>query len=574
MDMGSAKKLIKRIALAIFLLAVFAVCVKCMAFSPTIRSFNGGDVGPHIESRMEFKKYQSSMRTIENMLVTPQGPVQRRPGTYFVASANGSQGIVLAWSPGGAVADYPQLQNITESYVSNRIANIFDNIEVVDPQGTTAITNEAELLDIGVGVPLGGSYYLTTDIVVSGIKTEALIGPSGNYFSGTFDGRGYKITYVLDDGGQGVNNGLFHGLKDGALVQNLLIDATMTVARVSAILAGLKDNEETSPVNIKNVHTRGTITILNTWAQGTSGAKDEPQHISGFISLYQGGVGSELNVTDCTSNVAITWSASNSIVRNTAGFTSGNVQDYATFINCHSAGSITLNVTTYGATDTSGFISGPGDNSFFSKCSSNVTIVTNGGNIGGFAASADGTGSYSECFALGDVTSGDSFYTGGFVSDDPAAPTFTDCYAKGDVTCNHDSLNFGGGFVGSSEGTFANCYSIGLLTSTSFTGGFSGEDFSTTTNSFWDTETSGEATTDGDAVGKTTALMKTQATFEDAGWDFDTIWVMGSTAVPTNDTVDFSDNGNIRLIPFEISTDDSYVLEFGTSYLRFYREGA
>jgi len=34
------------------------------------------------------------------------------------------------------------------------------------------------------------------------------------------------------------------------------------------------------------------------------------------------------------------------------------------------------------------------------------------------------------------------------------------------------------------------------------------------------------------------------------------------------------DAGKIRLIPFEFSTDDAYILEFGDNYLRFYRNGA
>lgn len=40
---------------------------------------------------------------------------------------------------------------------------------------------------------------------------------------------------------------------------------------------------------------------------------------------------------------------------------------------------------------------------------------------------------------------------------------------------------------------------------------------------FWDTQTSGMITSDG-GIGKTTAQMKTQSTFTDAGWDFDNVW--------------------------------------------------
>jgi hypothetical protein len=47
------------------------------------------------------------------------------------------------------------------------------------------------------------------------------------------------------------------------------------------------------------------------------------------------------------------------------------------------------------------------------------------------------------------------------------------------------------------------------------------------THSFWDVETSGQ-TTSADGTGKTTSEMKTQATFTDAGWNFDDIWAIAS----------------------------------------------
>jgi hypothetical protein len=50
-----------------------------------------------------------------------------------------------------------------------------------------------------------------------------------------------------------------------------------------------------------------------------------------------------------------------------------------------------------------------------------------------------------------------------------------------------------------------------------------GNNNSSVNNSFWDTETSGQATSAG-GTGKTTAEMQTESTFTDAGWDFTTVW--------------------------------------------------
>jgi hypothetical protein len=44
-------------------------------------------------------------------------------------------------------------------------------------------------------------------------------------------------------------------------------------------------------------------------------------------------------------------------------------------------------------------------------------------------------------------------------------------------------------------------------------------DSGTVTGCFWDTQTSGQATSAG-GTGKTTAELQTAATFLDAGWDF------------------------------------------------------
>jgi len=50
-------------------------------------SFNTGQVSPKMEARQNFPKYNSACRTLENFLISPLGPVQRRPGTRYIATA-------------------------------------------------------------------------------------------------------------------------------------------------------------------------------------------------------------------------------------------------------------------------------------------------------------------------------------------------------------------------------------------------------------------------------------------------------------------------------------------------------
>lgn len=78
----------KRLSI-IFLLLLTTV----LGFSPTYLSFNSGQISPLLEARIDFAKYRFSCRTIENMLVTTQGPVFRRPGTKYIATQKDSSAI-------------------------------------------------------------------------------------------------------------------------------------------------------------------------------------------------------------------------------------------------------------------------------------------------------------------------------------------------------------------------------------------------------------------------------------------------------------------------------------------------
>jgi hypothetical protein len=57
------------------------------------------------------------------------------------------------------------------------------------------------------------------------------------------------------------------------------------------------------------------------------------------------------------------------------------------------------------------------------------------------------------------------------------------------------------------------------VTGLDYVGGLVGRNYQgTVSNSFWDTETSGQATSDG-GTGKTTTEMQNTATFSGAGWN-------------------------------------------------------
>jgi len=98
----------------------------------------------------------------------------------------------------------------------------------------------------------------------------------------------------------------------------------------------------------------------------------------------------------------------------------------------------------------------------------------------------------------------------------PSYFPFTEPSAEMDVSCNIWSV---GGLLGECYNTeITNCYSFGPVTGPDYTGGLIGyKETSTITNSYWDTETSSQATSDG-GTGKTTSEMKIQSTY--INWDF------------------------------------------------------
>ncbi|MEN6428696.1 MAG: protease inhibitor I42 family protein [Phycisphaerales bacterium] len=99
-----------------------------------------------------------------------------------------------------------------------------------------------------------------------------------------------------------------------------------------------------------------------------------------------------------------------------------------------------------------------------------------------------------------------------------------DCYSTGPVAGRYCI----GGLVGDGGG-IATSYSCGSVSGTEHVGGLVGEGGAERVASFWDIQTSAQATSAG-GMGKTTAEMQMAKTFLDAGWDF-----VGETVNGPND---------------------------------------
>ncbi len=157
-----------------------------------------------------------------------------------------------------------------------------------------------------------------------------------------------------------------------------------------------------------------------------------------------------------------------------------------------------------------------------SNCYVNRSVSVGNYCIGGLVG--DNSGTITSCYSTSNVP-GRGDVIGGLVGRNDEG-SISNCYATGSVSGEYGYI---GGLVGYNWlGTISNCYSTGSVSGARPpVGGLVGDNNRGNVNaSFWDVSTSGRFSSDG-GEGKTTAEMKTENTFTDAGWDFIDIWDIG-----------------------------------------------
>jgi filamentous hemagglutinin family protein len=181
----------------------------------------------------------------------------------------------------------------------------------------------------------------------------------------------------------------------------------------------------------------------------------------------------------------------------------------ATISNSFSTGTISVASSTI-----VGGLVGGGDGDISSSYS---TVDVEGSDYTGGLVGYVWGGSISNSYATGDISStGDDI--GGLAGKVTSPASITKSYATG-IVIGYDNI---GGLVGSNSGSIENSYatsSVSIIPGGSNAGGLVGfDDTGSVTNSFWNTNTSGQATSDG-GEGKTTAELQDITIYSDAGWD-------------------------------------------------------
>ncbi|MDD3083990.1 MAG: GLUG motif-containing protein [Candidatus ainarchaeum sp.] len=168
--------------------------------------------------------------------------------------------------------------------------------------------------------------------------------------------------------------------------------------------------------------------------------------------------------------------------------------------------------------------------------------ITGGGSSGGLVGSTSGT--ISNSFATGNINGSSAI--GGLTGYLTFTGKIYDSYSIGNTTRTSGASSLIGGFVGyNDKGKIFNSYSTGAVYQSpgilwadlnkGFAGSVNTDGGYEMSGNFWDTETSEQTTTSGNATGKTTLEMKTITTFTNTGWDItkieewnDNNWLIGT----------------------------------------------
>jgi hypothetical protein len=331
---------------------------------------------------------------------------------------------------------------------------------------------------------LDGNYILMNDLDSTTAGYEELVGPAANggkgwqpiggihaHFTGTFDGQGHEINDLFINRPDELGVALFVSVYRNAVIKDVgMVNVTITGGASVGSLVAINGG------TVSNSYSSGSV-IGDDSVGGLVGVNMEEVYYDGTISdsYYTGSVTGQADV---------------------GGLVGSN---YGTVSNSYSTGS----VTGYGGV---GGLVGDNREGTVSYCYS-IASVTGEATVGGLTGYSAGTVSNSH--ASGNVIGVDA--VGGLVGVNNDSSVIYS-YSTGNVTGNSNV----GGLAGVNAGNVSSSYSSGSVVGEQDVGGLVGfnQTGGAVINSFWDTETSGRATSAG-GTGKNTTEMKDFTTFTD-----------------------------------------------------------
>jgi len=146
-------------------------------------SFADGQISPRMQGMVELESYKSSLATLENMIVLPQGSLTRRPGTFFAArTKNNGAARLIPFSRGQGTSLILEFGNLYIRFFANDGPVRTDDIAGTYSQSTTTVT----VTKSTHGYSVSDEVYLnfTSGNGIDGFYTIATV-PDANTFTVT-----------------------------------------------------------------------------------------------------------------------------------------------------------------------------------------------------------------------------------------------------------------------------------------------------------------------------------------------------------------------------------------------------
>ncbi|HPO12267.1 MAG TPA: GLUG motif-containing protein [Candidatus Hydrogenedentes bacterium] len=424
------------------------------------------------------------------------------------------------------------------------------------PDGLRKIHAMDDFSKIGTdpSYPLWGSYTLENDIDASATASWNYgagfhpIGAQDHPFTGILDGQGHVITGLVLNWPAQDYVGLVGYLGPGGCIKNLdLKEITVSGQNYVGGLAGYNNNGE-----ISMCCSSGSISGSNSYTGGLIGwscGRVLQCHSSGMISgnKYVGGLIGENDYGTMSQTFSTGAVSGTMYVGGLAG-----VNACGTVTRSYKEGSVSGERSVGG-------LAGLNDSGNMTQCYAAGPVSGSDRFIGGVAGSNQGGGMLTQCYSVSMVTGhGD---VGGLVGDNYLGGIVNECYAAGKVDGYYET----GGLIGLNyvywhthppdiPFAFDKKIAKNPLEKQAVEG--------TVTNSFWDMETSGQATSAA-GTGITTAQLLQSGTFIEAGWDYEQVWTqLDGQTVPYLLTID--PLGKTRKLTIETDKIEIYVFPVWT----------
>ncbi|NEU11861.1 filamentous hemagglutinin N-terminal domain-containing protein [Methylobacterium sp. BTF04] len=396
-------------------------------------------------------------------------------------SVNGAGGLVLTTNNGGTGGSLSFGNGARATYATAGGAGIPGQSLTIDGQAYQLLYSVADLQNMAGN--LAGNYGLARSIDAGGTAFTP-VGSTANAFTGRFNGLGQTIANLTVNTPAGDGSGLFGAATQASLANVNLTALNLTGGDNTGGLVGFATTTAVSGVTV---------------AGRVAGADTTGGLLGGQVGGSVANAASTATVTGTDNTGGLVGSMDGGVITRSfaTGQVSGGLQVGGLVGIAQSAG-ITQSYATGGVTGTDfvgglvGALGGEGTSQTAGTVTSSFAngAVTSQGRGGGLVGLISNGGAIQDAYATG-LTSGGTA-SGGLVGEINSVPA--------------------GGGGSTANATVATSYATGLVTGAGTSGGLIGNIvgvLQTITNSYWDTQTTGVATSAGTgATGLTTAQLQ------------------------------------------------------------------